>query len=142
VGFDAKGVAPSTLSHYEHNTRKLHDSPPDKPLAIIIPGTSLTIAKGLNKIIDKERATALKEGNRNYKAFIPTMMDLSVPAPKEILRPGVLIQLGQRPVRLRQTLLSRSDFVIQRETTVEISANRPKSGALPSRTWTARSKGQ
>ena len=25
VGFEAKGVAPSTLSHYEHNTRKLHD---------------------------------------------------------------------------------------------------------------------
>ena len=75
VGFDAKGVAPSTRSHYERNTRKLHDSPPDKPLAIIIRGTSLTIAKGLNKIIDKERAAALKEGNKNYKAFIPTMMD-------------------------------------------------------------------
>ena len=54
IGYESKGIAFASVAHYLRNLRRLHRNPPPHPLAVVIPGSTITIAKMIGKVVERE----------------------------------------------------------------------------------------
>ena len=50
---DSKGISCSSLSHYLRNLRGLHRKTPAQPLAVVVPGSTLTVAKVIARAVER-----------------------------------------------------------------------------------------
>ena len=50
MGIDSKGIGFSSVGHYLRNLRRLHRKAPLQPLAVVVPGSTITIAKVIAKV--------------------------------------------------------------------------------------------
>ena len=133
VGCDSKGVTFSSVAHYLRNLRRLHRQAPPQPLAVVIPGSTITIAKVIAKVVEREKReqAAGTDTVQSGLGVIPPMSDFTAPArdtdaDREVLRNAVMIQVGIGYVKLRDEVVGRSDFTLDREATVELVATWPK----------------
>ena len=55
MGCDSKGIGFSSLSHYLRNLRRLHRRTPAQPRAVVVPGSTITIAKVIAKVVEREK---------------------------------------------------------------------------------------
>ena len=102
-------------------------------MAVVVPGSTLTIAKVIAKVVEREKRD-MANGTDNPAAglgVIPPMSDYTAPArdteaDREGLRNAVMIQIGTGHVKLRDEVVGRSDFTLDREASVELVAAWPK----------------
>jgi hypothetical protein len=133
IGCDSKGVGFSSVGHYLRNIRRLHRRTPQQPLAVVIPGSTVTIAKVIAKVVEREEKEMAsgKENPESGLGCIPPMSDYVAPARdtdanKEVLRNAVMIQMGTGFVKLRDEVVGHSDFTLTHATTVELVATWPQ----------------
>ena len=100
---------------------------------MVVPGSTLTVAEVIAKAVEREKKD-MGNGNENPESglgVIPAMSYYTAPAcdtdaDREVLRNAAMIQIRTGHVKLRGEVVGRSDFTLDRESSVELVATWPK----------------